>query len=183
MGSDNMMLRLAMLGMVEGNGHPYSWSAIINGRYDRVSMEECGYPVIPQYLGAQNPKALGIEGARVTHVWCEEGERALHVARACFIENVVERSLVIPPDHPMGRYHIIEARNADHVRVDGPRICEQSGRFFQQLEVAGEEAAGVNHVPRANFFTGGKEDSCAFVIELYFRGRRLQFRSRGNHCR
>ena len=23
-------LRLAMLGMVDGNGHPYSWSAIIN---------------------------------------------------------------------------------------------------------------------------------------------------------
>ena len=27
-------IRLAMLGMVDGNGHPYSWSAIINGRYD-----------------------------------------------------------------------------------------------------------------------------------------------------
>ena len=24
-------IRLAMLGMIEGNGHPYSWSAIING--------------------------------------------------------------------------------------------------------------------------------------------------------
>ncbi len=31
-------LRLAMLGMVEGNGHPYSWSAIINGDYDKEEM-------------------------------------------------------------------------------------------------------------------------------------------------
>ena len=46
-------IRLAMLGMVEGNGHPFSWSAIINGRYDAEAMARCGYPVIPQYLGAQ----------------------------------------------------------------------------------------------------------------------------------
>lgn len=27
-------IRLGMVGMTEGNGHPYSWSAIFNG-YDR----------------------------------------------------------------------------------------------------------------------------------------------------
>jgi predicted dehydrogenase len=85
-------LRLAMLGMVEGNGHPYSWSAIINGGYDRALMHECGYPTIPQYLGAQLPEALGIEGAHVTHVWCEDAERARHVARACRIDNVATRA-------------------------------------------------------------------------------------------
>ena len=58
-------IRLAMLGMVEGNGHPYSWSAIINGRYDMARMAECGYPSIPEYLGAQPKEALGIPGARV----------------------------------------------------------------------------------------------------------------------
>ena len=30
-------IRLAMLGMVDGNGHPYSWSAIFNG-YDPEDM-------------------------------------------------------------------------------------------------------------------------------------------------
>ena len=33
---DPQKIRLAMLGMVDGNGHPYSWSAIINGRYEGV---------------------------------------------------------------------------------------------------------------------------------------------------
>jgi len=28
-------LRLAMLGMIPGNGHPWSWSAIIAGRRSR----------------------------------------------------------------------------------------------------------------------------------------------------
>ncbi|RKY68211.1 MAG: oxidoreductase, partial [Candidatus Latescibacterota bacterium] len=32
-------LKIAMLGMTEGNGHPYSWSAIINGDYDPEEME------------------------------------------------------------------------------------------------------------------------------------------------
>ena len=32
-------IRIAMLGMVEGNGHPYSWSAIFNG-YDPEKMAE-----------------------------------------------------------------------------------------------------------------------------------------------
>ena len=41
-------IRLAMVAMVEGNGHPYSWSAIINGRYDAEAMASRGYPVIPE---------------------------------------------------------------------------------------------------------------------------------------
>lgn len=40
--SEEKELRLAMLGMIEGNGHPYSWSAIVNG-YDPAEMEMCPY--------------------------------------------------------------------------------------------------------------------------------------------
>ena len=35
-------IKLAMVGMVEENGHPYSWSAIINGQYDAQVMADCG---------------------------------------------------------------------------------------------------------------------------------------------
>ena len=34
--------KLAMLDMSDGNGHPYSWSAIINGSYDVKRMADCG---------------------------------------------------------------------------------------------------------------------------------------------
>jgi len=85
-------IRLAMLGMVEGNGHPFSWSAIVNGRYDRQAMADCGYDVIPEYLGAQPPDALGIDGAEVTHVWCDDPADSWRVARAARIENVVDRA-------------------------------------------------------------------------------------------
>ncbi len=110
-------IRLAMLGMVEGNGHPYSWSAITNGRYDADLMAACGYPVIPQYLGAQPPEALGIEGAKVTHIWCDRRDDAEKVARCTFIDRVVDRpedvigqvdAVIIPTD--IGGEHVERAR-------------------------------------------------------------------------
>ena len=83
-------LRFAMLGMVEGNGHPYSWSAIMNGRYDAKTMADCGYPVIPQYL-AENESELGIEGAQVTHVWADDPKDAAKIARASSIAHVAAK--------------------------------------------------------------------------------------------
>lgn len=110
-------IRLAMLGMVEGNGHPYSWTAILNGRYDAARMAECGYPVIPQYLGAAPAGELGIDGAEVTHIWCDDPAEADQVARATYIPNVVERpedvlgqvdAVIIPTDK--GWEHVDRAR-------------------------------------------------------------------------
>lgn len=88
---DPQNIRLAMLGMVDGNGHPFSWSAIINGGFDPPAMADCGYPSIPQYLGAEPKEALGIPGARVTHVWCDDRADAEKVSRASFVPHVVDR--------------------------------------------------------------------------------------------
>ncbi len=82
-------LRLAMIGMVEGNGHPYSWSAIFNG-YDRAAMADCPYPTIPDYLGRQPKETLGIPGVKVTHVWTDDPGDALKVARAALIPQIVD---------------------------------------------------------------------------------------------
>ena len=58
-------LRIGILGMTEGNGHPYSWSAIFNG-FDKEEMSKCPYPVIPVYLGKQPRENFGIPGAHIT---------------------------------------------------------------------------------------------------------------------
>ena len=82
--------KVAMLGMVDGNGHPFSWSAMFNG-YDKEAMEDCGFPVIPRYLEKQPPETFGIENARVTHVWTDNPEDAVRVAKAAKIENIVSK--------------------------------------------------------------------------------------------
>jgi hypothetical protein len=81
-------LKLGVIGLSAGNGHPYSWSAIFNG-YDRVAMEDCGFPVIPRYLEKQQfPKDAIAEG-KVTHVWAQDKKIASHIAKAALIDNVV----------------------------------------------------------------------------------------------
>jgi hypothetical protein len=83
-------LRFAMLGMIDGNGHPWSWSAIVNG-YNREKLAACPYPVIPQYLNARPVGTVGIAGARVTHLWTDRPAEAPAVAAASLIAHVVER--------------------------------------------------------------------------------------------
>ena len=112
----NDTIKLAMLGMVEGNGHPYSWSAIING-YDKNEMAKCPYSTIPDYLGNQPDKNLGIEGAKVTHIWTDDINDARLVSKASLIDNIVEHpedvigqvdAVIIPTDK--GHEHVERAR-------------------------------------------------------------------------
>ena len=109
-------IRLAMLGMVDGNGHPYSWSAIFNG-YDPGEMAKCPFPVIPAYLAKQPAGAFGIDGVRVTHIWTDDPADAERVARASLVPNILSRpeeaiglvdAVVIPTDK--GHEHVTRAR-------------------------------------------------------------------------
>lgn len=82
-------LRLGVVGLSEGNGHPYSWSAIING-YDPAAMAECPFPVIPAYLGERRFPEEQLRGARVTHIWTQDDAASAHIARAARIPSVVQ---------------------------------------------------------------------------------------------
>lgn len=86
---ENKMLKLGIIGMSEGNGHPYSWSAIINGNFNRKEMNDCGFAGIPIYLES-NSDTLGINGAQVTHIWTQDKSFSEHIAKASIVENVVD---------------------------------------------------------------------------------------------
>ncbi len=81
-------LRLGVIGMSEGNGHPYSWSAIFNG-YDEEAMKACEFPVISQYLSEQRfPSDFLCHLAEVTHIWTQDIELSNKIASAANIPNV-----------------------------------------------------------------------------------------------
>lgn len=83
-------LKLGIIGMSEGNGHPYSWSAIFNG-YNQEAMKGCPFPAIPEYLGKQNfPEDSLREIAKVTHIWTQNRKVSEHIAKASKIEHIVE---------------------------------------------------------------------------------------------
>jgi len=84
------MIKIGMIGMSEGNAHPYSWSSIVNGQFDGAEISRVGYPAVAAYLEA-NRDSLGIPGARVTHVWCQERQVAESIAASSGIDTVVDK--------------------------------------------------------------------------------------------
>lgn len=86
-------LKLGVIGMSEGNGHPYSWSAIFNG-YDAEYMKDCSFPGIPDYLSKQSFPEDGLSHlGSVTHIWTQSREISEHIAKSSLIKNVVEDPL------------------------------------------------------------------------------------------
>lgn len=83
-------LRIGIIGMTEGNGHPYSWSAMFNG-YNKEYMDSCPFAGIPAYLNKQPEETIGISGAKITHIYCNDRKDAEDTARCSLIANVVDR--------------------------------------------------------------------------------------------
>ncbi len=83
-------LKLGVIGMSQGNGHPFSWSAIFNG-YELSAMEKCGFPVIPEYLEKQDfPNDFLTDYASVDGVWTQDIDLSKSIAKASKISNVYE---------------------------------------------------------------------------------------------
>lgn len=81
-------LKIGIIGMSEGNGHPYSWAAIFNG-YNKNEMFGCPYPVIPEYLSQQKfPEEFLTHRAGVSHIWTQNFEITNHIALCSNIPNI-----------------------------------------------------------------------------------------------
>jgi hypothetical protein len=87
--------RVGMVGLSEGNGHPFSFSAIVNG-YDRGAFAQSGWPGILEYLEKQPRDAFGFSGIRVTHAWTQDQEVTARLCAAsriatpvCAVEDMV----------------------------------------------------------------------------------------------
>lgn len=82
-------MKIGVIGMSVGNGHPYSWTAIFNG-FDKEEMALCPFPVIPEYLSKQSfPEDFLCNSAKVTHIWTQDLKISKQIALASKIDNVV----------------------------------------------------------------------------------------------
>ena len=83
------IMKIGIIGMSPGNAHPYSWSAIINGRYDGDEISKIGYPAVATYLNV-NRDTLGISGARVTHIWTQDRAISESISKSSQVDHVTE---------------------------------------------------------------------------------------------
>lgn len=87
-GQSGKTLKVGMVGYNDGNGHPYSFSAIING-YNADAMKHCPYEVIYNYLEQQPKTQFGIGNLEVTHIWTpfqaisEDIAKCTHIGTVC----------------------------------------------------------------------------------------------------
>lgn len=88
-GGSDERLDLGVVGVTEGNGHPYSFAAIVNG-YDEAGMADSGWDVIHEYLREKDPSEFGFEGVSVTHAWTQDPAETERLRAAARIPNAVE---------------------------------------------------------------------------------------------
>ncbi|MCX2982120.1 oxidoreductase [Halieaceae bacterium IMCC14734] len=81
-------INLGIIGINEGNGHPFSFAAIING-FDPQGMKESGWDVIYNYLKIRDASEFGFHKVQVTHAWTQDPEQTKKLARASRIPNIV----------------------------------------------------------------------------------------------
>lgn len=84
------MIKIGIIGLSEENGHPYSFSSIING-YDDEYMSQSGWDNIYMYLKERDISDFGIQDSKITHVWTQNLEESRKIAKASKIDNVVEK--------------------------------------------------------------------------------------------
>ena len=82
-------ISVGMIGYNDGNGHPFSFSAIING-YNPSKMRDSPYPVIYNYLQKRDMSEMSVGNLKVTHVWCPDKKMAQTIADCSLIANVVD---------------------------------------------------------------------------------------------
>ena len=82
------VIKLGVIGSSDGNGHPFSWSAIFNG-YNSIEMENCGYPVIHEYLSRRKfPDEYLCHQATVHGVWTQNYTLSQKISKAALIDTV-----------------------------------------------------------------------------------------------
>jgi predicted dehydrogenase len=83
------MLNIGVVGASEGNGHPFSFSAIVNG-YDSEGLAASGWEVIYDYVRRRHPSEFGFDGVRISHAWTQDDTLTERLCRACKIPNTVD---------------------------------------------------------------------------------------------
>lgn len=85
-------LTLGIIGMVEGNGHPFSWSAIFNGYEDKL-ISQSGFPLIADYLSKKKFPDDAIRCGSVDFIWTQDEFLSERIAKTCKIRHVVRGDL------------------------------------------------------------------------------------------
>tara|TARA_B100001059_G_C17741439_1_gene531854 strand:+ start:75 stop:1010 length:936 start_codon:yes stop_codon:yes gene_type:complete len=85
--------KIGIIGINDGNGHPYSMSAMFNG-YDSKSLDDlCPFKLIKEYLPRDHRNEFLINDAKVTHIWTQNEKESYKISKVSKIPNIVPNYL------------------------------------------------------------------------------------------
>ena len=84
-----MVIKLGMIGLSEGNGHPFSFSSIING-YSDSGLADSGWPGIYDYVRRRDLSEFGFDGVQVTHAWTQDQDVTRKLCASSRIQYTVD---------------------------------------------------------------------------------------------
>jgi predicted dehydrogenase len=79
---------VGILGVTPGNGHPFSFAAIVNG-YHEAGLAASGWPGIHDYVRRRDPADFGAGDLRLTHAWTQDAETTARLCAAGSIPHAV----------------------------------------------------------------------------------------------
>ena len=83
-------MKIGIIGLSDfNNGHPFSFSAIING-YNEKKFRKTNFRNILDYLKKKPKKAFGFKGVKITHVWTQNKKLTKMLSNSCLIDNEVK---------------------------------------------------------------------------------------------
>lgn len=81
------MVSIGVIGETPENGHPFSFSGILNG-FNLSAIRKAGWGLIADYLSETSPDSIGNLDAKVTHVWFPDPDRAALLSLAAYVPHV-----------------------------------------------------------------------------------------------
>jgi predicted dehydrogenase len=80
----SLVKSFGIIGLSEGNGHPFSYGSIING-YSPEGLAASGWPGIYDYVRRRHASEFGLGGWTITHAWTQDPESTKKLCAACRI--------------------------------------------------------------------------------------------------
>jgi hypothetical protein len=82
---------IGIVGISEGNGHPFSYGSIING-YSPEGLAASGWPGIYEYVRRRHPSEFGFSDWAITHAWTQDSDSTSKLCAACRIPHAANDS-------------------------------------------------------------------------------------------
>ena len=82
-------INIGLIGYSDGNGHPFSWSAIVNG-FNQKYLNKCPFPIIRDYLSEEKNKYEKFSEVNISHIWTQNNFYSKLISDFAYIPNIVE---------------------------------------------------------------------------------------------